>query len=148
LIYSHQPTAAPAIVTVNGAVRWYHELPAGPSTSTLRDIQLAAQVDRRLGDIPRLGQTVLTFAIYYQWMKDDALVHLASSSDAPGGSGSFPLPGTKGHIAVLQGKWSIPLSDVIKVPVSMTWATRHELIKENDVRAQIGLTLDLDSLFQ
>jgi hypothetical protein len=35
----------------------------------------------------------------------------------------------------------------VKVPFSVTWSNRSELIKEKDVRAQVGITLDLDPLF-
>ena len=140
-IYSHQPTAAPAVVTLNTAATLYHEVPAGSSARTLRDVQLAAQLDRRLRIIPQFGQAVLTIGAYYQWLAEDALV------TAPQGA-AVVLPATKGHIGVLQGKVAIPLSDVVKVPVSITWASRRELIKEKDIRGQIGLTLDLDSLFR
>jgi len=38
------------------------------------------------------------------------------------------------------------LTEAVKVPFSITWATRKELIKNKDVRGQIGLTLDIDQL--
>jgi hypothetical protein len=34
------------------------------------------------------------------------------------------------------------------VPISFTWSNRTELINESEKRGQIGLTLDLDSIFQ
>lgn len=106
----------------------------------MRDVQFAGQVDRRVGDLGSLGQATLTLAGYYQWLKEDAVVTgLALSA-------GHSLPDTKGHICVFQAKLSLSLSPVAKVPLSMTWASRRELIDERDVRGQVGLTLDLDQL--
>jgi hypothetical protein len=96
---------------------------------------------------------VLTIAAYYQWMREDALIKIPAGTLTPGTGIELPaeaatLLGTKGHIGVVQGQLSIPLSDVLKVPLSVTWATRRELVKEKEVRGQIGLTVDLDSLFR
>ena len=150
LIYSHQPTAAPAIMTLNAAASWYDELPTEAS-DRLRDVQVAGQVDRRLDNVASLGQAVLSLAGYYQWMKNDALLFIARGTSAAGSGIELPheastLLGTKGHIGILQAKLSLTLTEAVKVPFSMTWATRKELIREKDVRGQIGLTLDIDQL--
>ena len=118
-----------------------------------RDLQASGQIDRRLGKIPSLGNAVLTMGVYYQWMKEDALLTIGPGDSAPGSGVILPgtaakLLETKGHIAIVQGKISIPVSDTIKIPVSATWSNRTELVKEEDVRGQIGLTLDIDSLFK
>lgn len=150
-IYSHQPTQAPAIITLNAAVSFYNG--SSPLVSSrLRDVQVSGQLDRRLGDIAGFGNVVLTLAGYYQWMKDDALILIESGDTTPGPG--IPLPGsaatllgTKGSIGVGQIKVSLPLGGTIKIPLSVTWATRTELINEQDVRGQIGFTLDPDQLF-
>jgi len=149
-VYSHQPSAAPAILTLNAALSWYHDRPT-ESSGRVRDIQMAGQVDRRLGDAMAAGRAVLTLAGYYQWMREDALLFIPGPSTAPGSAirlpeGAQALLGTKGHIGIFQGKISFAISDAVKVPLSMTWATRRELIAEKEVRAQIGLTLDLDQI--
>jgi hypothetical protein len=41
----------------------------------------------------------------------------------------------------------IPLQGGVKVPLSLTVANRTEFIKENEVRANVGVTFDLDALF-
>jgi hypothetical protein len=151
-IYSHQPTNAPTLITVNAAATFYNSLPASATNGRLRDFQLAGQLDRRLSQIPRFGYAVATFAGYYQWMKDDALIVLGPGNVAPGSGIVLPgtaatLLGTKGHIGIIQAKLSIPVGDVMKIPFSITWANRTELIDEEDVRAQVGITMDLDSLF-
>ena len=58
------------------------------------------------------------------------------------------LLGTKGHIGVVQGKLTIPINGIVRVPISVTWSNRTELIKQEDLRGQIGLTFDLDNVFR
>jgi len=152
-IYSHQPTGAPLLITANFAMTWYNTVPSGLDAERFRDLQVSGQIDRRLGQIPSLGNAVLTLGVYYQWMKEDALITIGPGNVTPGGGIVLPgtaakLLGTKGHIAVVQGKITIPVSNTIKVPVSATWSNRTELADEEDVRGQIGLTLDIDSLFK
>jgi len=153
VIFSHQPTAAPILLTANAALTWYNSLPAGTSASRLRDVQFAGQFDRRLGVIPNLGNAVMTLAGYYQWMKEDALITIGPGNVAPGSGILLPgtaatLLGTKGNIGVVQGRLTLPINNTIKIPISVTWANRKELINESDTRGQVGVTLDLDSLFR
>jgi hypothetical protein len=153
LVYSHQPTNAPLLLTFNAAAEWYDSLPSGIKQGRLRDLQAAAQVDRRLGTLPSLGPITLTAAFYYQWMKDNALISIPAGNTAPGTG--IVLPGAastllapKGNIDIGQVKLTLPIKDgTIKVPVSFTWSNRTELINESEKRGQIGLTLDFDSLF-
>ena len=46
-------------------------------------MQLAGQIDRRLGTFGSLGNGILTFAGYYQWLKEDAVVTLGPENFAP-----------------------------------------------------------------
>lgn len=151
LIYSHQPTRAPSVMTFNAGLSWYDDDVAGTTASKLRDVQLAGQIDRPLGAVGALGPASLTIAGYYQWMKADALIAIGEGTTVPGTGIELPATaaavlGTKGHIGVAQAKLSFSLSDVLKVPFSITWASRRELIKEKDVRGQVGLTVDLDQV--
>lgn len=153
LIFSHQPSAAPILLTANAALTWYNSLPAGTSASRLRDVQFAGQLDRRLGVIPNLGNAVMTLAGYYQWMKEDALITIGPGNVAPGSGILLPgtaatLLGTKGNIGVVQGRLTLPINNTIKIPISVTWSNRKELINESETRGQVGITLDLDSLFR
>ena len=152
-IYSHQPGTSPLVVTANAAVTWYNTVPAGVKTGQFRDIQIAGQIDRRLGQIPTLGNATATFAGYYQWMREDALIIIGPGNVAPGSGIVLPgtaatLLGTQGSIGIVQGKLSIPVNNVVKIPISMTWSNRTELVQESDIRGQIGLTLDLDAVFR
>ena len=47
-----------------------------------------------------------------------------------------------------RGTLAVTLNFTVSVPISVSWATRTELIKEQDVGGQLGFTLDLDSFFQ
>lgn len=148
-IYSHQPAKAPLLVTVNAAVTLYDSKPA--VGGRLRDVQLAAQLDRRLDEVPGLGPSIFTLAAYYQFMKDDAILEPGVAA-LPGlvlADGSATVLGTKGHIGVLQAKLSVPLGEVVKVPFSVTWSNRRELIPEKSTfRGQVGLAIDLDALMR
>lgn len=153
LIYSDQPSAAPILLTANAALTWYNSLPAATSASRLRDVQVAGQLDRRLGVIPNLGNAVMTLAGYYQWMKEDALITIGPGNVAPGSGILLPgtaatLLGTKGNIGVVQGRLTLPINNAIKIPLSVTWSNRKELINESETRGQVGITLDLDSIFK
>ena len=152
-IYSHQPTAAPVLLTLNFGGSFYHEAAANASDVRWKDVQLAGQLDRSLGALGDAGNLVLSLAGYYQWMKDDALISIPAGTLAPGTSIALPgeaatLLNTKGHISVVQGRLTLPVNDTVKIPLSVTWANRTELIQEDDVRGQIGLSLDIDSLFR
>ena len=55
---------------------------------------------------------------------------------------------TKGNIGLAQAKLTIPTKSAgVSIPVSVTWANRTELIKEKEVRANFGLSFDLDKIF-
>jgi hypothetical protein len=55
---------------------------------------------------------------------------------------------TKGNIGLGQAKLTIPVKGSgVQIPISLTWSNRTELILENDVRGNIGITFDLDKLF-
>ena len=55
----------------------------------------------------------------------------------------------KGHIRLLQIKLTLPTSNAaITFPISFTYSNRTELIKESEVRGQIGFAFNLDALFK
>jgi len=54
----------------------------------------------------------------------------------------------KGPINFGQVKLEIPTgSSGVRIPISMTFSNRTELIKESDVRGHIGITFDFDKIF-
>lgn len=50
------------------------------------------------------------------------------------------------HIAVLQIRTEIPVATGASLPLSVSWANRSAVIKESQVRAHFGFTIDADKL--
>jgi len=114
-----------------------NQIPASdPTASRLHDVKVSAQMDIRAGNVARIGSIVLSLSGMYERLRDNALT--------PGGTS---MPNTKGDIALGQFKVTIPIKGSgVKIPLSLTVANRTDLIKESDVRGNIGITLDLDSI--
>jgi len=120
------------------------QLPAPKDLDGLRDFQAAAQLDVPLGSAEKslfsssgIGVPVLGVAYLSQKLNDTAAVSFAGNT--------FTLE--PGWIHVLQGKVTIPLKGSgVKIPLSISFANRTELIKEKTIRGHIGLTFDLDVL--
>ena len=54
----------------------------------------------------------------------------------------------KGHIGLFQVKLEFPAANnTIRIPLSFSYSNRTELIKESQVRGQVGVSLNLDGLF-
>lgn len=54
----------------------------------------------------------------------------------------------KVDVGVAQAKLTVPVKGSgVKIPLSITYATRTEFVDEKIVRANFGVTLDLDDLF-
>jgi hypothetical protein len=140
--------------TVNGALRFYRESPSG-TDRRLKDFTLSAQWDRPLGRILEIP-FILTAATKYQFIPEDipvpatALIVPDTVAEPPGDDQPAPGPaGTavapKGHLILGQAKLTIPLRNGVRIPLSVTFANRTELIEEKDVRANFGVTFDLDA---
>jgi hypothetical protein len=118
----------------NAAAALFDEVPAG--ADRLRHVDVAAQWDLPLQQaaLPDAA-IVLTLAARVQ--------HLASGivfADAL-------VPDTEGTIGVVQVKATVPIRALaIRIPVSVTWANRSELVKETFVRGQVGVTFDFDGI--
>ncbi len=81
---------------------------------------------------------------------DDVLARIVSErlANFPSAAG---IPGAdaalKGDILYGQAKLTFPVKGSgVKIPISVTFANRSELNKENVVRANLGLTLDMDTI--
>jgi len=139
--------------TGNFALDFYNSRPANSTVGVWRDLQMSAQVDRVFFEKEKVNVT-LSGAAYYQWMKDQALITISAGEVAPGTN--IPLPGSapallapKGSIGLGQVKFTFGVRDTkIKIPVSFIFANRTELIKAGEVRGQIGISYDFDSLFK
>ncbi|MNC84700.1 hypothetical protein D3C83_02600 [compost metagenome] len=52
-----------------------------------------------------------------------------------------------GNLGFFQARLEVPVGDSgFAIPISVTFATRTELIDESRVRGNVGMTLDLDKL--
>jgi hypothetical protein len=105
------------------------------------------------GNVSRTVDAMFSLAGYYQYMADKALISISEGVVAPGTT--IPLPGQasvllaeKGHIGIVQAKVTFSLKgSPVRFPVALTWSNRTELVTESDLRGNVGITLDLDSLF-
>lgn len=123
--------------TANASLTMYNKRPPGPNVQRLRDFDFSANLDKKLDDVMGLGPATLTFAGKYQRLTSDAVAF----------DGTV-LPNTRGDIAAGQIKLTIPIgSSGIKMPFSITFANRTELIRERETRGNFGFTFDLDTLF-
>ncbi|HKS28113.1 MAG TPA: hypothetical protein VJS44_09850 [Pyrinomonadaceae bacterium] len=124
-------------LTFNGSLALFDERPA-TAESRIRDFQFALQLDAQMGEMGMgLGKPVLSFAGRYERLSEDI-----TSSDG------LAIPNTKGDIAVGQLKFTIPIKNSgIRIPISVSFANRTELLKEKEVRGNFGFTFDLDTLF-
>lgn len=120
--------------TANASLTLFNARP-GFGLSRIRDFQFAAQFDTPF-KVNNVGDFVFSFAGKYERALDD-LTALDGTL----------LPNTKGDIAVGQVKLTVPLrGSGIRIPFSVTFANRTELIREKEVRANFGFTFDLDSI--
>jgi hypothetical protein len=138
-------------LTLNGAISFYRTEPTG-SSHHFKSGELTSQYDRPLGKI-LIAPFVLTLAAKYQYLPNetpastvDAVAAMASGVATPASSSSTTLLAPKGHLAIAQAKLTIPVKSGVKIPLSVTVANRTELIKEKEVRANFGVTFDLDAV--
>jgi hypothetical protein len=125
-------------LTANGSFTFFNTRPvatlANPRPDRVRDFQFAAQIDLpfKLGE----GNFDFWFSGRYERLLTDAFTQAGTV-----------MPSTKGDIAVGQVGLSIPIKSLgIRFPVSITFANRTELIKEREVRGNIGFTFNWDTL--
>lgn len=111
--------------------------PILPKPRRVRDFQFAGGIDIPFGNVREFGQFVLFASGKYERLLENATTDLGQV-----------LPNTKGDIAHLQVGLKIPVAKSgFKIPVSVTFANRTELIKERTVKGNFGFSLDLDTLF-
>lgn len=128
-------------LSLNGIATIFNSLPVGAKDGSIRDVEATAEIDIPLPQISNIGKPTLTFSGLYmdlinQPLGQPLLVNGVAESRT-------------GNIGLFQGKFTIPVGkgSGVNVPLSFTYANRTELIKESDVRASIGVTFNLDSMF-
>lgn len=127
-------------LTVNVGTTWFQSIPAGVETRTLRDIQTSFQLDFPLREIQQIGKPTLTVAGQFVSLRAEPLGAKVLVNGV--------AVSTKGNIGLVQAKLTIPTRSAgVSIPLSVTWANRTELIKERQVRANFGISWDLDKIF-
>jgi hypothetical protein len=122
---------APFDAVVNGFISWYDDPDPAFNQESVRDfggnIELAGSVKNPFGRSRKLDvvEPILISAAYQ-------LSRLEEANKA---------------IHVAQVKVSIPVTTGVTLPLSVTYASRTDLIDEDEVRGNFGFSLDLDKLY-
>jgi hypothetical protein len=125
-------------LTFNASGTWFTGSSAGGGR--IRDYRASLQMDIPLKEIQQIGTPTLSFSGQYLHLLQEPLGQMVTVNGV--------TISRTGGIGVFQTKLSVPVKDSgIKIPISFTYSNRTELIKETDVRGNIGVTFDLDSLF-
>jgi len=127
--------------TLNTGVTWFDSPDsADPKRGRVRDYQASGEIDVPLKEIAQVGHPVLSFSGQFLSLINEPLGQPVMVNGV--------TETRTGNIGIFQAKLSIPVKNSgVKIPISFTYATRTELVKEADKRGNIGITLDLDSIF-
>jgi hypothetical protein len=125
--------------TLNANVNFFNEARTDMK-GNFRDFQIAGKWDIPVGHIPTfLAKGTLTFSGLFEHLHQKPLGVGLTINDV-----AVNQPGNMG---IFQAKYSIPMGDSgIQIPISFTASNRTELIKERDIRGNVGITFDLDKL--
>jgi len=129
-------------LTVNVGGTWFNSPDtADPSRGRVRDFRASVEADWSLTALKQVGQPVVSLSGEYLNLIAEPLGQKVTLNGV--------TIDRRGPMELIQGKVTIPLgkSSGVKIPISFTYASRTELIKETDVRGNIGFTFDLDTLF-
>jgi hypothetical protein len=117
----------------------FNPIPTGVA-KRWRDVQASGSLDMRLGS----GSSVI-----FVFTASGKFAHQFENSFDP--ATGLVIPNTAGNVAVGQLKLTIPAGKGTgaKIPLSLTVSNRSDLIPSNStiVRANVGITYDLDALF-
>jgi len=140
LIYAQGLSSRNLDIVANASASWFDDTRPGMPGS-FRDFRTGIQATFRLREIPNYGAPSLSFAGLYAYLHQQPL-----------GLGIVAFNNTqireKGHLGLFQTKLEFPTGkNAVRIPISFTYSNRTELIKESDVRGQIGISFNLDQLF-
>lgn len=125
--------------TLNATANFFNETRPG-MRGNFRDFQVAGKWDIPIGHVPAfIAKGTLTLGGLFERLHQKPLgIDLLINDQKVN---------QPGNIGVFQAKYSIPVGDSgIQIPISFTASNRTELIKEKDMRGNIGITFDLDKL--
>jgi hypothetical protein len=127
-------------LTANASIALFDEEREG-MPGVFRDVRVGVEGKFKLRALNGYGRPTLSFAGLYTYLHQSPL-----------GLGITTFNGVsiteRGHIGVFQTKLEFPTANnSVRIPLSFTFSNRTELIKESEVRGQIGVSFNLDSLF-
>jgi hypothetical protein len=133
-----RPFIGASEMTANASLSLFNSaLPA--MRGNIRDWQAGGKLDFPLPPIAGLSKSQLTFAGLFMKLRQQPL-------GLPVTVNGVQIDRT-GNLGFVQARLRIPLAESgFSIPVSLTYATRTELIDEKEIRGNIGLTFDLDKL--
>lgn len=129
--------------TFSASANFFHQaLPT--MRGNFRDVQFGTKIDIPVPGILSESRGKLTFAGLFAHLHQRPLGLDFVLNDPRLAKEKINKPGSMG---LFQAGFTIPFGDSgLKLPLSITYASRTELIKESDVRANFGITFDLDTL--
>lgn len=127
-------------LTANAAASFFSDTRPG-MRGAFRDFRAGAEAKWKLREVNNYGAPTLSFAALYVFLNQEPL-----------GLGLVAFNQSqirdRGHIGLFQTKFEFPAAkNGIRIPLSLTDSNRTELIQESDVRAQVGISFNLDTLF-
>ena len=127
--------------TFNAAITFFNTSDlTNPKRGSVRDYRFSGELDLPLKPITNIGRPTLSFAGQFLSLREEPLGQAVTINGV--------TVSRTGNMGVFQTKLAIPIKDSgVKIPISFTYASRTELVKEKDVRGNIGITFDLDTLF-
>lgn len=147
----------PITVTVNGAISFYNsDQSSVPGAGRLRDAQFATEEAHDFNLRTPFSSNVaatLSGAFYFQYQSSPAILNVTPGSPVDGviftglPSTATKIYAQKGNIAVGQVKLTLGSGSSVKVPLSVTYSNRTELVTKPVWKGQIGISYDFDSLF-
>jgi hypothetical protein len=140
LIYAQGISSRNLDLTANISGSWFDEVRPGMS-GNFRDFRAGIEAKFKLREIANYGAPTLSFAGLYMYLHQRPLglgIEAFNQADI----------NARGNIGLFQAKLEFPTANNnIRIPVSFTYSNRTELIKESDVRGQIGISFNMGSLF-
>lgn len=114
------------------------------SSFRFRDFQIGAEAARPLGNRLLRGQPsgpngnpILSFGFLYERLAESATVTFGANA----------LPAPPGNLYIGQLRLTLPVGrSGVKVPLSVSFSNRDELIVEKQVRGHIGFTFNFDAI--
>jgi hypothetical protein len=145
LIYSRG--FGPLTVVLNGSTSWFTEVKPGMDKGRWRDYMFSGEGRFRLPSIiPGYGAPSLALGGLFGDLRQAPLgIPLPVTRPGASSPDNINLPG---KVRLLNARLEMPTANRnVVVPLSFTYSNRTDLIKEQDVRVSIGLSVRFDSLF-